>query len=213
MRHLRRVRHVKAAPWKRAAAVSQPHTQHTSIRARQTRQATTGGRPVARQKKRVRITLRGQQAVKHSQGYRALTSPPPPTPPPTPPQPQKYPANALEAVPRSGLLLLLLPRGLRVSVPEVRRRELGEQARVLVGPRPRWPTVLGQWLGARHCPHGTTKTAAVRTRRAGQATARASAISELTGPRCGRAAAIRDRWLQKRLRSVLALCHLKLKNL
>ena len=70
----------------------------------------------------------------------------------------KYPANALEAAPRRGLLLPLLLRSLRVSVPEVRRHELGEWVRVLVGPRPRGPTVLGQQLEARHGPHGTTKT-------------------------------------------------------
>ena len=35
-------------------------------------------------------------------------------------------------------------------------------------------------------PHGTTKTPAVRKRRADQASARASATSEFTGPRCGR---------------------------
>ena len=108
------------------------------------------------------------------------------------------------------LLLPLLPRGLRVLVPEVRQHELGERARVLVGPRPRAPNVLGQRREARHGPHGTTKTAAALTRRADQATARASATSEFTGPRCGcgSRAAVRDR-----RRSVLAICHLELQNL
>ena len=122
----------------------------------------------------------------------------------------KTPANALEAAPRRGLLLPLLPHGLRVSVPEVRRHELGERTRVLVGPHLRGPTVLGQRLEARYGPHGTTKTAVVRTRRADQATARASAASDFAGPRCGRGsrarAVIPNRRLQKRLRSVLALC-------
>ena len=75
------------------------------------------------------------------------------------------------------ILPLLLPPSLRVSVPEVRRHELGERVRVLAGPRPRGPT--GQRLEARR----TTKTAAVRARRADQATARASATSEIAGPR------------------------------
>ena len=89
----------------------------------------------------------------------------------------------LEAAPHRGLLLPLLPRGLRVSVPEVQRYELGDRVRVLVCPRPRGPTVLGQRLEARHGPHGTTKTAAVRARRADQATAREKATSEVAGPR------------------------------
>jgi len=46
----------------------------------------------------------------------------------------KHPANALEAAPRRGLLLPFLPRGLRASIPEVRRHGLGERVRVLVGP-------------------------------------------------------------------------------
>jgi len=129
----------------------------------------------------------------------------------------KYPANALEAAPRRGLLLPLLPHGLRVPVPEVRRHELCERARVLVGPRPRGPAVLGQRLEARHSPYGTTKTAAVRTRRANQAAARASATSEFAAPRCGRGsrarAAVWDRRVQKRLRLVLAICFLELQNL
>ena len=38
VRHLRRVRHVKAAPWKRTAAAIQPHTQHTSTSPKKNKQ-------------------------------------------------------------------------------------------------------------------------------------------------------------------------------
>jgi len=88
------------------------------------------------------MTCRAQQ------DYRTLASPPPPPPPPSPPPPpppplplpQKHSASTLEAAPRHGLLLPLLPRGLRVSVPEVWRHKLGERFRILIGPRPRNPT-------------------------------------------------------------------------
>ena len=87
--------------------------------------------------KRVHMTCHGQTGGKHLQDSRLLhhhhhhhtTT----TPPPHHHHHHylKYSASALEAAPRRGLLLPLLPRGLRVSVPEVRRYELGERARVL----------------------------------------------------------------------------------
>ena len=133
--------------------------------------------------KRVDMKCRGQQAIKHSQGYRALTSPPPlPLPPPLPP-PQKHPANALEAAPRRGFLLSLLPRAL---VCACRSRRCGgtnwengsafslAPARVTPPARPAARARRGQ--------HGTTKTAAVLVRRADQATARTSTNTEFTGP-------------------------------
>ena len=142
-----------------------------------------------------------------------LEVPPPPPPPPPPTLPQIHPANVLEAVP---------PRP-STAAPAAWSARVGPGGAVVstrrTTPHSHWPpppALPPPFSASGGSPHGTTKTAAVRKRRADQATPRPIATSEIAGSRCGRGSrapcSARAR-LQNGCGRCLAICHLELQNI